>query len=85
MLERYVARFRFFFSECGIELIKFFFVLADKYCVLIEKEGGLDLLQEVIQHPAVPLKVRELANVVVENYKKFKQSSWPNEDFLLDG
>lgn len=58
---------------------------ADKYCVLIEKEGGLDLLQEVVVCPGVPLKIRELANIVIENYKKFAQTSWPNEESLLDG
>nr|CAI5840564.1 unnamed protein product [Callosobruchus analis] len=53
-------------------------VYADKYCALIEKEGGLKLLEELIQHPSPPQRVKDLAAIVIDNCRKFHEA-------LLDG
>jgi len=63
-------------------------IFSDKYCALIEQEGGLSLLEELInrnlptsQSPYT--RVAELASVVRENVARWKQA---DEDSLhLDG
>ncbi|CAH1179540.1 unnamed protein product [Phaedon cochleariae] len=61
-------------------------VYPEKYCVLVETEGGLHLLQEVIMHPLPPMRVKNLAAVVLENCRKFKESGWQGIiDESLDG
>lgn len=59
-----------------------FLFLADKYCNLVEKEGGLELLKQIISHPDPPPAIKALANEVIENCKKYKNHDWPQE---LDG
>lgn len=63
----------------------FVFVLAEKYCTLIEKENGLILLQELIQHPKPPASVKQLATIVLENCRKYKENPWCNIDCFLEG
>lgn len=58
--------------------LKFFFenlfiFLAGKYCELLEKEGGLELLKEIINHPAPPRSVKELAEIAINNCRQYKQ------------
>lgn len=48
-------------------------VYPGKYCELLEKEGGLELLREIINHPAPPLPVKELAEIAINNCLKYKQ------------
>ncbi|XP_018578075.1 protein zer-1 homolog [Anoplophora glabripennis] len=60
-------------------------VYPEKYCTLVEKEGGLQLLEDLIHHPLPPLAVKHLAAVVIENCKKFQENGWQNVDALLDG
>ncbi|KAK9886782.1 hypothetical protein WA026_018435 [Henosepilachna vigintioctopunctata] len=48
-------------------------VYPEKYCGLVEKEGGLELLQEVINHPAPPTAVKMLAEMVLKNCHKYKE------------
>ncbi|CAH1997122.1 unnamed protein product [Acanthoscelides obtectus] len=50
-------------------------VYADKYCALVEKEGGLPLLEELIQHPSPPQRVKDLAAIVIDNCRKFHEAS----------
>ncbi|XP_019873496.2 protein zer-1 homolog isoform X2 [Aethina tumida] len=59
-------------------------VYPDKYCTLIEKEGGLDLLQELIMNSAPPEAVKHLARIVIDNCRVYKDG-WQELDALLDG
>jgi Zyg-11 family protein len=60
-------------------------VYPEKYCSLIEKEGGLVLLQELIEHPLPPLPVKNLAAMVIDNCKRYKEQEWTNVEAQLDG
>lgn len=62
-----------------------FFYVADKYCALVESEGGLLLLQELIDHPSPPVKVKHLAMTVIQNCKQFKDQDYIDADVHLDG
>lgn len=55
---------------------------ADKYCHLVEKEGGLVLLSDVFHHPEAANEIKQLAMMVVDNCWKFKTHDWQQE---LDG
>lgn len=59
--------------------------LAEKYCTLVEKEGGLELLQKLIVHESPPLPVKQLAAIVLEQCREFKENPWNEVDVLLDG
>lgn len=61
-----------------------FHLSAEKYCSLVESEGGLVLLQELIEHPSPPFRVKELATVVIENCRRFRDQDL-HSDSLLDG
>ncbi|CAG9767948.1 unnamed protein product [Ceutorhynchus assimilis] len=58
-------------------------VYPEKYCHLVEKEGGLDLLKELIAHKDPPLANKQLAEIVIDNCKKFENHDWPQHE--LDG
>lgn len=58
---------------------------ADKYCSLVESEGGLILLQELIDHPSPPFRVKELAAIVIDNCRRFREQEEINSDALFDG
>lgn len=63
-----------------------FFSLAEKYCSLVESEGGLVLLQELIDHHSHPLlRVKELAAIVIENCRRYREQEEINSDTQLDG
>ncbi|KAL1501347.1 hypothetical protein ABEB36_006682 [Hypothenemus hampei] len=57
-------------------------VYPDKYCHLVEKESGLELLKELISHPDPPIAIKKLAAIVIENCVKYKNHEWQQE---LDG
>ncbi|KAF7269706.1 hypothetical protein GWI33_017227 [Rhynchophorus ferrugineus] len=57
-------------------------VYPEKYCHLVEKEGGLVLLQELMEHPDPPVAIKKYADRVIENCWKFKNYDWQQE---LDG
>lgn len=42
-------------------------VPAEKYCALVESEGGIQLLQQLLAHPAPYATVKELAQLVINN------------------
>lgn len=67
-----------------IYIVNFNFV-AEKYCSLIEKEGGLILLQELIENSQPPLPVKNLASIVIENCRRYKEQEWTNVEAQLDG
>ncbi len=57
-------------------LKNFFTIFIAKYCALIDKEGGLQLLEELINgnvRPAPYQKVLELANLVRNNVGVWKK------------
>nr|CAD7260997.1 unnamed protein product [Timema shepardi] len=56
-----------------------------KYCFLLESEGGLTLLQEIIQHDQPYGQIKELAMMVIKNCRQFREqvalhSSTPHSD-----
>ncbi|ENN81456.1 protein zer-1 homolog [Dendroctonus ponderosae] len=57
-------------------------VYPDKYCHLVEKEGGILLLKDVVDHPEAAIEIKQLAMMVVDNCWKFKNHDWQQE---LDG
>lgn len=57
-------------------------IVAEKYCHLVEKEGGLELLKELTLHADPPLEVKKLAAIVLDNSYKYKHHDWQQE---LDG
>lgn len=57
--------------------------LAEKYCSLVETEGGLTLLQDILAHSEPPTTVKDLATMVLENCRvQSDPASWC---FDLDG
>lgn len=65
--------------------MKVVFFLASKYCSLVEKEGGLVLLQELIEHHLPPYCVKQLASMVIENCRQFREKGYIDTDSQLDG
>lgn len=49
----------------------------------MEKEGGLELLQDVIEHELPPEPVKMLAMIVLEICREYKENPW--NEALLDG
>ncbi|CAH0547370.1 unnamed protein product [Brassicogethes aeneus] len=58
-------------------------VYPEKYCSLIEKEGGLDLLKKLMKTPGPPCAVKLLAGIVVENCKQHNE--WQGIEAHFDG
>lgn len=48
---------------------------ADKYCGLVEAEGGLALLKDLLTHPAPYEMIKDLACIVIGNCAKYKYAS----------
>ena len=44
-----------------------FQVYPNKYCHLVESEHGVELLQEVIEHPSQNYRIKELASMVLRH------------------
>lgn len=51
----------------------------------MEKEGGLRLLQELIDHPSPPYRVKQLASIVIENCRQYREQESIDSDIQLDG
>jgi len=49
--------------------------LAFKYCALVVKEGGLEKLHTVIADPRPYERIKELANLVIENCCQYESHS----------
>nr|CAD7397256.1 unnamed protein product [Timema cristinae] len=56
-----------------------------KYCFLLESEGGLTLLQEIIQHDQPYGQIKELAMMVIKNCRQFREQGQLPQDAQLDG
>lgn len=50
-------------------------VLAFKYCALVVKEGGMEKLHTVIADPRPYERIKELANLVIENCYQYETHS----------
>ena len=66
--------------------------IAEKYCSLIEEEGGLALLENLINSNSPPFsnyRIMELANIVRENVTNWKERGHQvvaiDEALVLDG
>lgn len=46
-------------------------ISADKYCSLVEAEGGLKLLNELLLHPAPYKLIKDLARTVITNCARY--------------
>lgn len=55
-------------------------VYPKKYCTLVESEGGVILLEDVIRSEFSYLRIKELARIVINNCQRFKE----NGDMLTD-
>lgn len=49
-------------------------VYPNKYCHLVESEHGLELLQEVIDHPSPYYRIKELAAMVLRHCAQDKDT-----------
>lgn len=66
-----------------IDLFPILLPTAEKYCMLVENEGGLEVLQSVIDDPAPYAKIKELASCVIYRCNTYKNSQ--NSAAHLDG
>ena len=63
------------------EILIYFYILLAKYCSLVQREGGLVLLEEIINSnvPQLPYqRVIELASAVRDNVTKWKEINRAN-------
>lgn len=51
-----------------------FQVYPNKYCHLVESENGIELLQEVIEHPSPYYRIKELATMVLRHCTQEKDT-----------
>ncbi|XP_076359935.1 protein zer-1 homolog isoform X1 [Tachypleus tridentatus] len=55
-------------------------VYPEKYCSLIKSENGIELLEKLLQNPVCCKKIKDLANMVIEQCKSFKADETNEED-----
>ncbi|KAL1396531.1 hypothetical protein pipiens_002654 [Culex pipiens pipiens] len=60
-------------------------VYPTKYCLLVEKERGIELLQELIEHPQPYSRLKDLANMVLMHCRNFNDSLDQCKKMELDG
>lgn len=62
-------------------------VYPDKYCPLVEREHGLELLQELIAHPTPYPQIKELAEMVLRAHRRYTDSSCACDEsqMIIDG
>ncbi|XP_063698293.1 protein zer-1 homolog [Culicoides brevitarsis] len=56
-----------------------------KYCPLVEREGGLRLLRELIEHPKPYQEIKNLANMVIEAHQKNLEETNEENEMIIDG
>nr|XP_045589985.1 protein zer-1 homolog [Procambarus clarkii] len=60
-------------------------VYPDKYCSLVEEEGGIQLLEELLKSPAPYQRIKSLAGIVITQCQLFKEyGSLEHMDFDSD-
>lgn len=60
-------------------------VYPQKYSRLVEEEQGLELLNELIQHPCSSDQIKSLAKMVITNCYLILDSQLKNDSMMLDG
>lgn len=60
--------------SCLLCLFCAFQVYPNKYCHLVESENGIELLQEVIEHPNPYYRIKELATMVLRHCTQEKDT-----------
>lgn len=60
-------------------------VYPDKYCSLVESEGGIEILENVIRDDAPYQRIKELASMVINECLKYRDRSEQNGPPQLDG
>lgn len=53
---------------------------ADKYCPILEAEGGLMDVQAIIDDTTPYDRIKELANMVMNNYRTYKEAEQQNQN-----
>lgn len=61
------------------------FNLAVKYCSLVQQEGGISLLRELLNHEEPPERVKSLASIVIRNCTQFNKNGYVESVAPLDG
>lgn len=51
------------------------FVPAARYCPMLEKEGGITLVQELLNDPRPNDKIRRLANTIMEQWESWTRTA----------
>lgn len=54
-------------------------VYSEKYCLLLKSEGGIELLEKLLHKPGVYLRIKELACMVIQQCRSFKESGQTEE------
>lgn len=60
-------------------LISFKQVYPDKYCKLVEQESGIKLLMDLIDHMETCERLKELAQIVLNNVDQNNQKNFMEE------
>lgn len=61
-------------------LIKLSCYAADKYCPILEMEGGLNDVQALIDDSTPYERIKELATMVLNNYRAYKEVEQQNQE-----
>lgn len=56
-------------------------LLAEKYCTLVEEEGGLQLLQALLASLTPYHRIKDLAKTVINQCQRYKVSANPRASF----
>ncbi|XP_044731573.1 protein zer-1 homolog [Chrysoperla carnea] len=56
-----------------------------KYCSLVQQEGGISLLRELLNHEEPPERVKSLASIVIRNCTQFNKNGYVESVAPLDG
>lgn len=61
------------------------YVSAEKYCGLVESEGGIEILQQIMVDDKPYDSIKLLAKLVLDKCEQFKNTGQENETPQLDG
>lgn len=60
-------------------------VYPNKYCPLVEREGGLRLLGELIEHTKPYQEIKNLANMVIDAHRTYIDETNDENGMIIDG
>ncbi len=58
----------------------YIYFAADKYCPILEVEGGLNDVQALLDDPKPYQRIKELAEMVITNYRQYKEPQQRNQN-----